>query len=131
MTGTAIVMGAGDALGGAIARRFAREGLVAVPSRRKIKPLGEPVSQEACSYTTSTLPTIYPTQISGATTAITKQHADDNTHSTARQHIQTLNAHARAHFVQQRTKKIQEQTHTQQIQTYTTNAGSSKSNSLG
>ena len=45
MTGTAIVMGAGDALGGAIARRFAREGLVAVPSRRKIKPLGELVAQ--------------------------------------------------------------------------------------
>lgn len=44
MTGAAIVMGAGDALGGAIARRFAREGLVAVPSRRKIKPLGELVA---------------------------------------------------------------------------------------
>lgn len=38
-------MGAGDALGGAIARRFAREGLVAVPSRRKIKPLGELVAR--------------------------------------------------------------------------------------
>lgn len=38
-------MGAGDALGGAIARRFAREGLIAVPSRRKIKPLGELVAQ--------------------------------------------------------------------------------------
>jgi NAD(P)-dependent dehydrogenase (short-subunit alcohol dehydrogenase family) len=37
-------MGAGDALGGSIARRFAREGLVAVPSRRKIKPLGELVA---------------------------------------------------------------------------------------
>lgn len=45
MTGAAIIMGAGDALGGAIARRFAREGLVAVPSRRKIKPLGELVAQ--------------------------------------------------------------------------------------
>jgi len=45
MTGTAIIMGAGDALGGAIARRFAREGLVAVPSRRKIKPLGELVAR--------------------------------------------------------------------------------------
>jgi NAD(P)-dependent dehydrogenase (short-subunit alcohol dehydrogenase family) len=45
MTGAAIIMGAGDALGGAIARRFAREGLIAVPSRRKIKPLGELVAQ--------------------------------------------------------------------------------------
>ena len=43
--GAAIVIGAGDALGGAIARRFARGGLVAVPSRRKIKPLGELVAQ--------------------------------------------------------------------------------------
>lgn len=38
--GSAVVVGAGDALGGAIARRFAREGLVAVPSRRKVGPLG-------------------------------------------------------------------------------------------
>ena len=45
MTGTAVIIGAGDALGGAIARRFAREGLVAVPSRRKIKPLGELVAR--------------------------------------------------------------------------------------
>lgn len=45
MTGSAVIIGAGDALGGAIARRFAREGLVAVPSRRKIKPLGELVAQ--------------------------------------------------------------------------------------
>ena len=37
--GAAVVVGAGDALGGAITRRFAREGLVAVPSRRKIEPL--------------------------------------------------------------------------------------------
>jgi NAD(P)-dependent dehydrogenase (short-subunit alcohol dehydrogenase family) len=44
MTGAAVIMGAGDALGGSIARRFAREGLVAVPSRRKIKPLGELVA---------------------------------------------------------------------------------------
>lgn len=36
----AVIVGAGDALGGAIARRFAREGLVVVPSRRKIMPLG-------------------------------------------------------------------------------------------
>ena len=41
----AVVIGAGDALGGAIARRFAKGGLVAVPSRRKIKPLGELVAQ--------------------------------------------------------------------------------------
>ena len=39
--GVAIVIGAGDALGGAIARRFAKGGLVAVPSRRKSKPLAE------------------------------------------------------------------------------------------
>jgi NAD(P)-dependent dehydrogenase (short-subunit alcohol dehydrogenase family) len=43
--GAAIVIGAGDALGGAIARRFAKGGLVAVPSRRKIKPLDELVAQ--------------------------------------------------------------------------------------
>jgi len=43
--GAAIVIGAGDALGGAIARRFAKGGLVAVPSRRKIEPLGERVAQ--------------------------------------------------------------------------------------
>ena len=35
----ALIVGAGDALGGAIARRFARAGLVAVPSRRKAEPL--------------------------------------------------------------------------------------------
>jgi len=45
MPGTAVIIGAGDALGGAIARKFAREGLVAVPSRRKIKPLGELVAE--------------------------------------------------------------------------------------
>ena len=45
MPGAAVIMGAGDALGGAIARRFAREGLIAVPSRRKIKPLGELVAE--------------------------------------------------------------------------------------
>ena len=43
--GTAIVIGAGDALGGAIARRFAEGGLVAVPSRRKILPLGALVAE--------------------------------------------------------------------------------------
>ena len=41
----AVVIGAGDALGGAIAKRFARGGLVAVPSRRKMNPLEELVSQ--------------------------------------------------------------------------------------
>ena len=35
----AVVFGAGDALGGAIAARFARAGLHAVPSRRKTEPL--------------------------------------------------------------------------------------------
>jgi len=43
--GAAVIIGAGDALGGAIARRFASEGLVAVPSRRTIKPLGALVAQ--------------------------------------------------------------------------------------
>ena len=43
--GAAVVIGAGDALGGAVARRFAKEGLVAVPSRRKIKPLGDLVAR--------------------------------------------------------------------------------------
>ncbi len=43
--GSAVVIGAGDALGGAIARRFARGGLIAVPSRRKILPLGELVAE--------------------------------------------------------------------------------------
>lgn len=41
----AVIIGAGDALGGAIAKRFARGGLVAVPSRRKIMPLGELVAE--------------------------------------------------------------------------------------
>ena len=43
--GAAVVIGAGDALGGAIARRFAKGGLIAVPSRRKIQPLTELVAQ--------------------------------------------------------------------------------------
>lgn len=43
--GTAVVIGAGDALGGAIARRFAAGGLIAVPSRRKILPLGALVAE--------------------------------------------------------------------------------------
>lgn len=37
--GAALIIGAGDALGGAIAHRFARAGFVAVPSRRKADPL--------------------------------------------------------------------------------------------
>ena len=41
----AIVMGAGDALGGAIARRFAKGGLVSVACRRKIEPLEELVAE--------------------------------------------------------------------------------------
>ena len=39
---TALIIGAGDATGGAIARRFAREGLIACVVRRneeKLKPL--------------------------------------------------------------------------------------------
>ncbi len=39
MAGVALVIGAGDALGGAIARRFAQGGMIAVPSRRKQAPL--------------------------------------------------------------------------------------------
>ncbi|MCB1999652.1 MAG: glucose 1-dehydrogenase, partial [Rhodoferax sp.] len=41
-TGVALVIGAGDATGGAIARRFARAGLVACVTRRnadKLEPL--------------------------------------------------------------------------------------------
>ena len=38
-TGAALIIGAGDGLGGAIARRFAGAGLVAVASRRKAEPL--------------------------------------------------------------------------------------------
>ncbi len=40
MAGAALVVGAGDALGGAIAERFAAGGFHAVPSRRKAAPLG-------------------------------------------------------------------------------------------
>ena len=39
MAGAALVVGAGDALGGAIAERFAKGGFHAVPSRRKTAPL--------------------------------------------------------------------------------------------
>ncbi len=39
MTGAAIVIGAGDATGGAIAAAFARDGLVAVPVRRSVEAL--------------------------------------------------------------------------------------------
>ena len=42
--GAAVIVGAGDALGGAVARRFARAGLVAVPSRRKTEPLDDLVT---------------------------------------------------------------------------------------
>lgn len=45
MSGAAVIIGAGDALGGAITRRFAREGLVVVPSRRKAMPLEELVAE--------------------------------------------------------------------------------------
>lgn len=37
--GVALVVGAGDHTGGAIARRFAREGLIAVPVRRSAEAL--------------------------------------------------------------------------------------------
>lgn len=48
-TPTALIIGAGDALGGAIARRFAREGLTAVPARRnedQLAPLVEQIRAE-------------------------------------------------------------------------------------
>lgn len=47
----ALIVGAGDALGGAIARRFAREGLVACVVRRsaeKLAPLVERIRAEGC-----------------------------------------------------------------------------------
>ena len=47
--GSVLVVGAGDATGGAIARRFAREGLVAVPVRRsaqKLEPLRERIEAD-------------------------------------------------------------------------------------
>ena len=49
MTGAAIVIGAGDATGGAIAAAFARDGLVAVPVRRTaeaLAPLAERIAGE-------------------------------------------------------------------------------------
>ena len=49
MTGAAIVIGAGDATGGAIAAAFARDGLVAVPVRRTaeaLAPLAERIAAE-------------------------------------------------------------------------------------
>jgi NAD(P)-dependent dehydrogenase (short-subunit alcohol dehydrogenase family) len=39
--GVALVIGAGDALGGAVAQRFARAGMIVVPCRRKTEPLEE------------------------------------------------------------------------------------------
>jgi NAD(P)-dependent dehydrogenase (short-subunit alcohol dehydrogenase family) len=57
MAGVALVIGAGDALGGAIARRFARGGLIAVPSRRKAAPLEDLVKQiEADGGTAHAMP---------------------------------------------------------------------------
>jgi NAD(P)-dependent dehydrogenase (short-subunit alcohol dehydrogenase family) len=49
MTGAAIIIGAGDATGGAIAAAFARDGLVAVPVRRTaeaLAPLAERIIAE-------------------------------------------------------------------------------------
>lgn len=49
MTGVAVVIGAGDATGGAIAAAFARDGLVAVPVRRTaeaLAPLAERIAGE-------------------------------------------------------------------------------------
>lgn len=44
-TKTALVTGAGDALGGAVARRFAKEGLAAVAVRRDASKLNDLVSE--------------------------------------------------------------------------------------
>ena len=52
----ALVIGAGDATGGAIAKRFAREGLVACVTRRsadKLQPLVEAIRAEGSSTTSS------------------------------------------------------------------------------
>ncbi|MCU0890887.1 MAG: SDR family NAD(P)-dependent oxidoreductase [Sandarakinorhabdus sp.] len=49
MTGAAIIIGAGDATGGAAAAAFARHGLVAVPVRRngeQLAPLAERIARE-------------------------------------------------------------------------------------
>jgi NAD(P)-dependent dehydrogenase (short-subunit alcohol dehydrogenase family) len=49
MTGAAIIIGAGDATGGAIAAAFARDGLVAVPVRRTaeaLAPLADRIASE-------------------------------------------------------------------------------------
>ena len=43
--GVALIVGAGDATGGAIAKRFAKEGFQVVVTRRKIESLGN-LSQE-------------------------------------------------------------------------------------
>lgn len=57
MAGVALVIGAGDALGGAIARRFAQGGMIAVPSRRKEAPLAELARQiEADGGTAHAIP---------------------------------------------------------------------------
>jgi NAD(P)-dependent dehydrogenase (short-subunit alcohol dehydrogenase family) len=54
MSGSVIVIGAGDALGGAIARRFAREGLQAVIIRRhadQLEPLARQIRAEGgCAH---------------------------------------------------------------------------------
>ncbi len=47
--GAAVVGGAGDALGGAVARRFAAAGLAAVPVRRKTGPLDALAAEIAAS----------------------------------------------------------------------------------
>ncbi len=47
--GAAVVVGAGDALGGAVARRFAAAGLAAVPVRRKTGPLDALAAEIAAS----------------------------------------------------------------------------------
>ncbi|WP_194725510.1 SDR family oxidoreductase [Noviherbaspirillum malthae] len=50
-TGAALIVGAGDATGGAIAKRFAKEGLVVCATRRsadKLQPLIDEIRSEGC-----------------------------------------------------------------------------------
>ncbi len=55
--GAALIIGAGDALGGAVAHRFAREGFTAVPSRRKVDQLQQLVDDiRAAGFAAEGLP---------------------------------------------------------------------------
>ena len=55
--GAALIIGAGDALGGAVAHRFARAGFTAVPSRRKVDQLQQLVDDiRAAGFAAEGLP---------------------------------------------------------------------------